>query len=200
MPYLHKLYERFPKYGWIASIIVYYIAECAIHFVHGWNTNALLQQLFNYTILIPVVILGYMCAKWNNEGKIPHWFEGKSHLPMALLTIIVVMIVNGLRFETKGFCVQAFYTPFLIFAIVGIFNSFELKWLRKGLTKVGDLSMYMWFVHAIFFTEAVNLYIKSLVFEPIHNYFYTLFMTFVLTYCGSWVIKKLLTPIINTIK
>lgn len=200
MPYLHKLYDRFPKYGWIASIFAYYVAECAIHMIPGWSSNPILQNLFTYTMDIPLVIVGYQCAKWNSQGKIPSWFEGRNRIVLAIVTIVAVLLFNSLHLPLAGFCLKAFYTPFLIFAVVGIFNSFELKWLSKGLTKVGDHSMYMWFFHAIFFTETVNLYTKNLVFEPIHNYFYTFFMTFVLTYCGSWVIKKLLTPIINTIK
>lgn len=200
MPYLHIVFERFPKYGWIASIVVYYIAECAIHMIPGWDTNPILHNLFTYTMDIPLVIVGYQCARWNQEGKIPTWFEGKRSVPMAIITITAIMLLNAFRLPVAGFCIQAFYTPLLVFAIVGIFNSFELKRLNQGLTKVGDLSMYMWFFHAIFFTEKVNLYTKNLVFEPVHNYFYTLFMTFVLTYCGSWVIKKLLTPVINKIK
>lgn len=200
MPSLHKQFERFSRLGWLAAIIGYYILAIAIHMVPHWEQMPIINTMFTTCTLIPLIIVGYMCAKWNSEEKIPQWFEGKKRLPLALLTIIVVMFINGLSFDTKGFCMQAFYTPLLVFAVVGIFNSFELKWLSKGLTMIGDLSMYMWFFHAIFFTETVNLYTKNLVFEPIHNYFYTLFMTFVFTYCGSWVIKKLLTPIIDKIK
>lgn len=200
MPALHKVFQRFPKMGWIAAIIGYYIVAVVLHSIPNWDQMPIVHMMFTTCTLIPLIIVGYMCAMWNSEGRLPLWFEGKNRLPWALLTIAIVMFINGLRFETKGVCIQAFYTPFLIFAVVGIFNSFELKWLSKGLTNVGDLSMYMWFFHAIFFTETVNLYTKNLVFEPIHNYFYTLVMTFVLTYCGSWVIKKILTPILNKIK
>lgn len=141
-----------------------------------------------------------MCAMWNTQGKLPHWFEVEKRMPIALLAIVVVIALQTLQIPTAGFCVQAFYTPFLVFALVGIFNSFKLKRLKQGFTKVGDLSMYMWFFHAIFFTETVNLYAKNLVFEPFHNFFYTFTMTFVLTYLGSWIIKNIVSPIINRIK
>lgn len=197
MPVLHKLFQRFPKVGWIAAIIGFYILAIAFHMIPYWDKMPIVHMMFTTCTLIPLIIVGYMCANWNSEGKIPQWFEGKNHLPLAFITIVAVMFINGFKIETKGLCIQALYTPFLIFAIVGIFNSLELIWLSKGLKKVGDLSMYMWFFHAIFFTETVNLYTKNLVFEPIHNYFYTLFMTFLFSYCGSWFIKKLLSPIIN---
>lgn len=141
-----------------------------------------------------------MCAMWNAQGKLPHWFEGKKRIPLALLTIVAVVVLQSIDIPSAGFCIQTFYMPFLIFAVVGIFNSIELKWLSKGLIKVGNLSMYMWFFHAIFFTETVNLYTKNLVFEPFHSFFYTFTMTFVLTYLGSWIIKNIVSPIINRIK
>ena len=60
--------------------------------------------------------------------------------------------------------------------------------------------MYMWFFHAIFFTESVNLYTKNWVFKPFYSFPWTLLITFVLTYLGSWIIKKALTPIIIKIR
>jgi peptidoglycan/LPS O-acetylase OafA/YrhL len=156
--------------------------------------------VFNYTLCIPVVIVGYQCGYWNGKGLVPRWFEGRNRLPVALIAIAATLLLKTISFPVAGFCIQAFYTPILIFAVVGIFNSFKLSWLSKGLQKVGDLSMYMWFFHAIFFTTSVNLYTKNLVFEPFHNYFYTLAMTFILTFAGSWVIKKLLSPVMQVIK
>lgn len=200
MPYIHKLLDRHNRFGWIIASGVFYTLAIVLHTIPNWDNMPIIHMMFTTCTLIPLIFIGYMCALWNNQGKIPTWYEGKKHIPFAVFTIVVVMLINAVKINIYGLCVQALYTPFLIFAIVGIFNSIDCKWIVKGLTKVGDLSMYMWFFHAIFFTETVNLCTKNLVFEPIHNYFYTLFMTFVFTYCGAWVIKKLLTPIINKIK
>jgi hypothetical protein len=200
LPYLHKFDARFSKWGWLISVFAYYVLECAIHVIPNWSSYPLLQSIFNYTLCIPYVIVGYQCGYWNSKGLLPRWFEGKKLLPIALITIVAVMLINAFRLSVAGFCIQAFYTPVLIFAVVGIFNSFKLSWLSKCLQKVGDLSMYMWFFHAIFFTTTVNLYTKDLVFEPIRNYIYTLVMTFILTFVGSWVIQKLLSPVMQVIK
>ena len=200
MPFLHKIFEKYPKYGWIITIFSYYALSVAIHFLPFWPTNLLVYNLFSYTTLIPIVIVGYMCAQWNIVGKIPPLFEGKKKLFVSLLAIFTILFIQGIGILSKGFCLQAFYTPILIFAFVGIFNSFKLPYLTKFLRNIGDLSMYMWFLHAIFFTVTVNHYTKYLVFSSSFNcFFYTFFMTFVLTYAISWVIKKLLTPIMNKI-
>ncbi|WP_175629261.1 acyltransferase family protein [Bacteroides acidifaciens] len=200
MPALHKFFQKFQCFGWLIAIIGFYILAVGIHSIRDWDTMPIVHMMFITCTLIPLIIVGYMCAMWNVQGKIPTWFEGREHIPLALLTIAAVLVINAFRIYTAGFCIQAFYTPLLIFAIVGIFNSINVKWLSKGLMQVGDISMYMWFFHAIFFTESVNLYTKRLVFSPIHSYLYTLFMTFVLTYIGSWIIKKIISPILNVIK
>lgn len=47
------------------------------------------------------------------------------------------MVLNVFRIPSAGFCVQAFYTSVLVFAVVGIFNSLELAKLKKFLVSVG---------------------------------------------------------------
>jgi hypothetical protein len=140
LPFLHKFYTRVSQWGWLISIFAYYVLECAIHFIPNWSSYPLIQSVFNYTLCIPLVLVGYQCGYWNNNGQLPKWFEGRRRLSIALIAICAVMLINAFRFPVAGFCIQAFYTPILIFAVVGIFNSFKLSWLSKGLQKVGDLS------------------------------------------------------------
>lgn len=182
------------------SIIVYYVAEVLVHAIPGYDSMPLVQNLFTYLSLFPLVIEGYQCGQWNQEVKLPNWFEGRNKLALDLAVVMAVFLIKSIKISTFGFCIQAFYTPFLVFALVGIFNSFSLTGLKKFLVNIGDLSMFMWFFHAIFFTTTVNGYTRYLVFEPVHNYFYTLIMTFVFTYAGSWLFKKALSPIIKRIK
>lgn len=170
LPYLSKIIKIAP-YGWVVILVVYYALLCGIRLLPMWNTDPFLHSMFNYALVMPHVILGFMCAKWNREGLLPAWFEGKSKLWLCILFVLAVLVIQGLGIPTKGLPLSAFYTPFLIFAIVGVFNSFKLKYLTIFLINVGDLSMYMWFIHAIFFTTTVNLYTKNLVFEPFHCFF-----------------------------
>ena len=200
MPYIHKIIEKYTKYGWIIIILSYYALSIVIHCLPFYQTNLLIYNLFTYTTLFPIIIVGYMCARWNKTGKIPTLFEGKNRLMISLSTLLIVLFIQGIGIPTKGVCLQAFYTPILIFAIVGIFNSFKLPHLRSFFKNIGDLSMYMWFIHAIFFTETVNHYAKHLVFSSSFNCFiYTFIMTLTITYAIAWIIKKMLAPIINKI-
>ena len=200
LPLLNRLFTHHEKYGWIICIGFYYICECLLHLIPNWKSNWISLNLFTYTAQMPCVILGYMCAYWNYKGLLPRLFEGKSRLPLAMVSIFAVLVLSALKIPTLGFCFQAFYTPILIFAVVGIINVMPFNSLSKFLHNIGSQSLYMWFFHAVFFTESVNTYTKRLVLEPIHNFFYTLFMTFILTYIGAWIIKKMVSPIMQRIK
>lgn len=200
LPYLHRIIKSSPQYGWLIVLLGYYVLSAGLLFLPHRDTNPLLHSLYIYSTVMPNVVIGFMCAKWNHEGVLPTWFEGKYKLSLCILAVIVVLLIPGLDIPTKGFPLRAFTTPVFIFAVVGIFNSFKLKYLTSFLINIGNLSMYMWFFHAIFFTTTVNLYTKNLVFEPFHCFLYTFVMTFVLSYMASWIIKKLITPIINKIK
>jgi hypothetical protein len=151
-------------------------------------------------MLVPIVIVGYQCAYWNMNGKIPTWFEGNRRIPLAIFTILVVMLLCAIRFQTFGYSIQAFYIPFFIFAVVGIVNSTMAYRTKNILHKIGDLSMYIWFFHPIFITETVNTYTRGFIFGPIHNFIYTFLLTLILSYVGSYVIKSALSPIIQRIK
>ena len=200
MPFLSRFYTRYPKFGWIFSIMLFYVISVFTYLFTDWQSNLLFHNFFIFTTNVPVVIVGYMCGFWNKQGGIPLWFEGSSRWWLSLSAILCILLFKALNISTMGFSLEAFYTPIFVFASLGILKFVKCDILKGFLWKVGDLSMYMWFFHAIFFTETVNLYTKYLVMEPYHTYLYTLFMTFVLTYVGSWCFQKLLTPIMNKIK
>ena len=48
------------------------------------------------------------------------------------------------------------YAPFIIGAVAVLFSKFQWKAARRVLVKLGELSVYMWFLHALFFTESVR--------------------------------------------
>lgn len=197
MPYLHKLFLHFQKYGWLVAIFCFYLVECCLHLLPNWEKNWIIHNLFIYTSELPLVIVGYMCGKWNNDGSIPSWFEGNKKTLLSILAVILVLTFNATRVYTFGFCLQAFYTPILVFAVIGIYNSCGMGKIGRLLHKVGDKSMYMWFLHAVFFTSSVNMFTRNLVFKPFHSFFYTFAMTFLLTYIGAYIIKSVLTPILK---
>lgn len=109
MPALHKFFQKFQCFGWLVAIIGFYILAAGIHSILGWETMPIVHMMFITCTLIPLIIVGYMCAMWNVQGKIPTWFEGREHIPLTLLTIAAVLVINALKIQTAGFCIQLLY-------------------------------------------------------------------------------------------
>lgn len=48
------------------------------------------------------------------------------------------------------------YAPVIILCILVVFSQYPMKWFSKVMAELGDKSVYMWFVHALFFTAATR--------------------------------------------
>ena len=91
----------------------------------------------------------------------------------------------------KGVVFDKFRNPQFqqIFSIVVLFNGFRLKYLSTILMKLGELSVYMWFVHALFFTQCVRHIYQPLILVSNNVYVVTLWTMF-LTTIIAWVLHS----------
>ena len=112
-----------------------------------------------------------------------HWFA---------LTVMIVVMVFVLRSQigsVLGFNLDFFYAPLFLLAVLIVFNLYELPVLSKVLSVLGDVSVFMWFFHALFFTSAIKA-----VYEPFINISDSLWIvtpwTIILTFICSWGILK----------
>lgn len=199
LPFVHKVINKCPPHFWFILIPIYYVIQVALHSLPDWEHRPIIYILFYTANLMPLVTIGYMTAKWNKEGKLPQLLFGKFSIIIFILGILVSLFLKSLSFKTYGLPFHAIYTPVFVFSCVGILNAIRAERAKAALIHIGDLSMYMWFFHAIFYSDTVNLYTKPIVFAY-NNFLYTFIVTFVITYIGSWLIKKLLTPVMNKIK
>ena len=76
--------------------------------------------------------------------------------------IFAIAILTGILFiryqlETrKDFNFVFFYAPLFIFAILILFNLYKMTIFKRVMMVLGDTSVYMWFVHALFFTPILR--------------------------------------------
>ena len=83
-----------------------------------------------------------------------------------------------------------------ILGILVIFNICKLPIISKLLTNLGNLSVYMWFFHALFFTDVVRTIYQPLILVNDNIFIITLW-TILLTYVCSWVLKKVVDGVEN---
>ena len=104
---------------------------------------------------MPTVLLGYYFAKQQvfQKMRIPqHWTMAL----VGILLIVLAFVGRAVCGAIEGFSLFIIYAPMAILGILVIFNSCKMPIISKVLTSLGNLSVYMWFFHALFFTDIVR--------------------------------------------
>lgn len=136
---------------------------------------------------MPAVLLGYYFAKQQvfQKMRIPqHW-------SMALLGVLLIVMASvgyAVCEAIAGFNLFIIYAPMAILGILVIFNSCKMPIISKVLTSLGNLSVYMWFFHALFFTDIVRTIYQPFILVS-NNIFIITIWTILLTYVCSLILK-----------
>lgn len=159
-----------------------------------------LLAMFYCLSFTPGVILGYLFAhnSYFERIKIAGW----SRLGTALSCCLIMIITLVLKYVTENahnpFQLDFFFAPLMIGAIVVLFNKFELKLCRKVLVKMGELSVYMWFFHALFYTKVVRWFYQPAItiFKDINL---VVLWTMLITFISSWILKTIVDGITSAL-
>jgi len=152
--------------------------------------------LFYCLSFTPGVILGYLFAhnSYFERINIERW----PRLGTVLSCVLIIITTLVLHYVTENahnpFQLDFFYAPLMIGAIVVLFSKFELKHCRKVLVKLGELSVYMWFFHALFYTKVVRWFYQPAItiFKDINL---VVLWTILITFISSWLLKTIVDRI-----
>lgn len=172
----------------IVFSFTFYVLEIVIHALPIWDSNKWLYSLFNDCALMPTVLLGYYFAKQQVFQKM----QVPKHWTMSIVGLSIIVMVFAVRTvcgAIAGFNLDIIYAPLSILGILIVFNTCKLPITSKVLTVLGNHSVYMWFFHALFFTDVVRKVYQPLILVS-ENIFIITFWTILLTLACSWVLKK----------
>lgn len=190
MPFMGRLIDRRPYLWFIILTGISLMAQVAIwyfidnfNFWAGWHT---LYVCFSWT---PTILLGYLFARKElfQKMKIPN------HWTVPIIATIFVFVVLWSKMVLPGIKILNFdiiYAPIIILCILVVFSQLKMKCLSKVIAELGDKSVYMWFVHALFFTAATRPVYHQFVMIS-NNLWLVAFWTILLSYTFSVVLKKL---------
>lgn len=181
---ISKLADKKPYLTLLSAIIVFGTTATLIN----GRANMWCDAINRWCIYTPVLIAGYVAAKQNWIKRIPklpaHWY-----LIISLLVLAARCLVGSL----KGFSTDTLFAPVFIFLIVAYLNKANVSgWVRKIFERLGKVSMYMWFLHAIFFSD----YTKA-IFQSQSVWLNNPFAAFLLTTIVSFLLVEV-TLYINT--
>ncbi len=187
MPLISRIIDKKPIMATIGFIILAYVLEASVHAIPNWSDNDWSQRLYDCLLCTPGMLLGYLFAHkgWYTKVKAPaHW----SVTIVAVLLVASVFVLRNYVGSIAGFNFDFFYAPMFIMSVLIIFNQYKLPLLTNILIAFGNVSVYMWFFHALFFTETVRG-----VYEPLISISDSLLIvtpwTILLTFICSWSIR-----------
>lgn len=210
MPFITRYIDKKPVINTAVVVLTATFLSIVIHelpriasLLFGFKMGAIVENkpllaIFNCLMMTPTMVLGYLFAHNSYFEKIKIDRFSKSWVMALCCAIIIITFVLRftIRIKHNPFQLDFFYAPLMIGAIVVLFNKFTLKPLRKVLGKLGEVSVYMWFFHALFFTTPVKWFYQPCITIFDHVNLVVLWAV-VLTFGASWLIKSVVDHILR---
>lgn len=163
MPFIGRLVDQ-SEYLWgIITIFLMFGLMISVKFIapHFYN-NPFLKTLFSCLGWTPTIILGYVLArkKLFNKIIVSQQFVA---VPISIVAIFVILYVKS---KFHGISILNFdivYAPAIIYCILIIFNNVRSKHIIRIFSELGDKSVYMWFIHGLFFTASTRAVYQPLI-------------------------------------
>lgn len=155
LPLLCVAIDKFGFWGFAGSIFLSWGAECLVHLIPDFHLNVWSRFAFDCLLYSPLLFLGYWFAHKGWINKIS--FARKWAIPICLLSILLFVGVFFARSKmavVAGFNLDFIYVPLQIICVLIVFEILQFGWFERLLHSLGDYSMWIWRIHALFFTAA----------------------------------------------
>lgn len=188
MPFFGRLIDRKPILWTMVIAGLAYVGQVAVwYFVRDFNSHVWWHALNVCLMWTPVIVLGYLFARKElfQKIRIPnHWLVLVVATAVVAVTLWLKMVMPGIKILNF----DIIYAPVVILCILVVFSQYQMKWFSKVMSELGDKSVYMWFVHALFFTAATRPVYHQFVMIS-ENLWIVAIWTIVLSYIISVIIK-----------
>jgi len=190
MPFFGRLIDKKPFVWTIALMGLSYSVLVFIHeLVPDFGQDVFWHSLFICFSWTPSILLGYLFARKSlfTKIKLPdHWSVTILSIAVIFLTLYLKTVVSSIAI----FNFDVIYAPVVICCLLIIFSRHQLKTLSKVMSELGDKSVYMWFIHSLFFTDATRpMYHRFVMISD--NLWIIAIWTLVLSYLCAAVFKKI---------
>lgn len=191
MPFIGRLIDRKPLVWSLffmavfAAALVLYKYLCPQYADNSWTL-----ALFNCLMQTPLVILGYLFGRLRLFERLQVPTNGFS-LVIATIGIVASLGMRMLSLGTIPEFLLSFIEPVLcIFCILVLFRSgMEFNIFSRFFGELGDKSVYMWFIHPLFFVPMTTAVYGRLVLISSSLWIVGIW-TIVLSYIFACIIKS----------
>lgn len=191
MPFLGRVLDRWRWIGMVVACIACYAGMTLIHqSVPDFNSRDWWHIIFVCLGWTPLIMFGYLTAKLKlvEKIKIP---ENGITLSAAIILIPIILILKSKYQSLMILNFDLIYAPVMILCILTIFTLIRNRVIKRIFTELGNMSVYMWFIHSIFFTIC-----SSRIYQPLimisDNLWIVSIWTILLSYLISIPLKRII--------
>lgn len=205
-PYINVTFAWYVSY-YLVFLLLIPIVLAGLSTKHLWTDIlvlcgvAVLVEITQYTsigyVLLPLTtgVMGAVCCKWQIFNRLSSHRILQSSL-FASLAIVLLAISRQLLILLTN--LEGWFEPFItclfVFFTVILFNKLGNGVLCRIILGIGSMSMYIWFLHGIFFTG--HRVLQPLVYAPRLSILIIAFVL-VMLWPVSWVLDKTNTKLIK---
>ena len=144
LPCLSRWIDRYH----LKAVVAVMVACAAVWLLLPLAGNGIVLDAFRQCLLYcPVLASGYFVAK-QDWSFIKHKFT-----TVELLVLVLLSLAAGcLSRYVLGFCTYTLIAPVFILSTAALLNRLKLTHFKNILITLGKASLYMWFIHAVFFS------------------------------------------------
>lgn len=144
LPVLSRLIDRYRIKAVLGVMVFCAVAWLLLPFV---GEDIFIDSFRQCLLYCPVLASGYFVAK-QDWSFIKHKFS-----TVELLALVILSLAAGcLSRYILGFCTYTVIAPVFIISTATLLNRLGLSRCKAGLISLGKASLYMWFIHAMFFS------------------------------------------------
>lgn len=196
---LLPLSVKFSDNLWIAivsgMILPYGIGVCVNHFLE--MPMVISRVIADVSTFYPVVSMGYICSKFGIFEMIDRYVLRKKRTIVTCVASGVILFIlfigqhyiaqgtlNSLFHGLLSLCLYYASIPLFVFGLVIIINCRKIK---KGcwiLREIGKKSMYMWFIHSVFFNCSKEIF-QPILYWPKDPVLVVLW-GLIICWCAAW--------------
>lgn len=177
------------------------------------SNDIVVPVIYNMMKYFPVITIGYIYATFSLYSKVfDPVFARNSHVSIKIclygfLAISIFSTRHYVQTIVFGFYIDKIpllfdinadiiFTPFFLYSLINLIKCIPFNFLFKVLSKIGECSLRMWFLHCIFFNDACKELFQPILFFP-HNPILVLIWGLILCYVSALCINVPLRVLIK---
>lgn len=175
------------------SVALSYIAE------RFTDIDFVISTTEKFSVYFPITVIGYICAKNRVFERISVALKSRGlKIGFSVLLIIAVFMepswlygldISNIVLSAIRKCIRILSIPLFIYGLIEIISLVKCKTVRLVAAEIGKMSMFMWFLHSVFFNCSKEIFQKVLYFPrcPL----FVLIWGFAVCWAASVPIKRL---------